>query len=183
MCSIPSTLKIKLKEKKMKNKKVLFITQAALIAAIYVVLTVLGAAYSFGEIQVRLAEILTILPAFTPAAVPGLFIGCLLGNSFAGAHIMDIIFGSIATLVAAAATYVIGKKANPKFAVYLGTLPPIIVNMLVVPFVLKYAYGLPLPIYFMMITVGIGEVISCGVLGSFFGKILEKNKRAIFQQN
>ena len=65
----------------MKNKNVSYLTQAAMIAAIYVVLTIVFAPISFGEIQVRIAEMLTILPIFTPAAIPGLFIGCLLYTS------------------------------------------------------------------------------------------------------
>ena len=81
----------------MKNKKVLFLTHAAMIAAIYVVLTLVFQAISFGEIQVRIAEALTILPAFTPAAIPGLFIGCIIGNIFGGSIHPDIIFGSLAT--------------------------------------------------------------------------------------
>ena len=85
----------------MKNKRILFMTQAAMIAAIYVVLTVLFAPFGFGEIQVRIAESLTILPLFTPAAIPGLFIGCMIGNIIGGAILPDIIFGSLATLIGA----------------------------------------------------------------------------------
>ena len=81
----------------MKNKSVLFMAQAAMIAAIYVVLTIVFAPFSFGEVQVRIAEALTILPVFTPAAIPGLFIGCLIGNILGGALLPDIIFGSLAT--------------------------------------------------------------------------------------
>ena len=83
----------------MKNKNVTFLTQAAMIAAIYVVLTYVFAPFSFGEIQIRISEALTILPLFTPAAVPGLFIGCLIGNILGGAILPDIVFGSMATLI------------------------------------------------------------------------------------
>ena len=89
----------------MKNKKALFITQAAVIAALYVVLVVIFNYISFGPIQFRVAEALTILPYFTPAAIPGLFIGCILANVIGGAVIWDIIFGSIATLIGAVFTY------------------------------------------------------------------------------
>ena len=89
----------------MKNKNVSYLTQAAMIAAIYVVLTIVFAPISFGEIQVRIAEMLTILPIFTPAAIPGLFVGCLIGNITGGAILPDIICGSIATLIGAAGTY------------------------------------------------------------------------------
>ena len=85
----------------MRNKNVLFMTHAAMIAAIYVVLTYVFAPFSFGEVQIRIAEALTILPVFTPAAIPGLFIGCLVGNILGGAILPDIIFGSIATLIGA----------------------------------------------------------------------------------
>ena len=85
----------------MRDKKVLFIVQAAAIAAIYVVLTVVFAPLSFGEVQVRFAEALTILPYFTPAAIPGLFVGCIIGNFLGGAIPVDIICGSIATLIGA----------------------------------------------------------------------------------
>ena len=85
----------------MRNNKVLFLTQAAMIAAIYVVLTVLFAPFSFGQVQVRISEALTILPFFTPAAIPGITIGCIVGNAIGGAILPDIVFGSLATLIGA----------------------------------------------------------------------------------
>ena len=97
---------------KNQNSKVLFLAQAAMIAAIYVVLTVLGASLAFGEVQIRFAEALTILPVFTPAAIPGLFIGCLLGNILGGAILPDIIFGSIATLIGAVFTRMLRNKSK-----------------------------------------------------------------------
>jgi len=89
----------------MKNKSTLFLVQAALIAAVYVVLTLVFAPFSYGEIQVRISEALTILPFFTPAAIPGLFVGCILANLLGGAIPLDIAFGSIATLIGAVFTY------------------------------------------------------------------------------
>lgn len=153
----------------MKNKSILFMTQSAMIAAIYVVLTILFAPFGFGQIQVRIAEALTILPFFTPAAIPGLFIGCLIGNILGGAILPDIIFGSLATLIGAFFTYLLRKKSK-----FWAPLPPIIANTIIIPFVLYYAYGLNLPIPFMMLTVGIGEVISCGVLGMILLSALKK---------
>ena len=79
----------------MERKNVTFLTQSAMIAAIYVVLTVVFAPFSFGEVQVRVSEMLTILPIFTPAAIPGLFVGCLIGNILGGAVLPDIIFGTL----------------------------------------------------------------------------------------
>ncbi len=160
----------------MKNKKVLFLVQAAMIAAIYVVLTVLFLPISFGEIQVRIAEALTILPVFTPAAIPGVFVGCLIGNILGGAILPDIIFGSLATLIGALFTYLLRNKSK-----YLAPLPPIISNTLIVPFVLRYAYGINLPIPFMMLTVGVGEIISCGILGMIVYGALNKYRHRIFR--
>ena len=156
--------------------KIHFMATAAMIAAIYVALTMIGAAFSFGEIQVRFSEALTILPAFTPAAVPGLFIGCLLSNILGGCILPDIIFGSLATLIGAFFTWKI-RNLNK----YLAPVPPIIANALIVPFILKFGYQLPLPVPFMMVTVGIGEIISCGVLGMILYKSLAKYKNILFK--
>ena len=161
----------------MRDKKVTFLTQAAMISALYVVLTFVFAPISFGEVQIRIAEMLTVLPIFTPAAVPGLFVGCLIGNITGGAMLPDVIFGSIATLVGAAGTYCL-RNTNRFFAV----LPPIVANVLIVPFVLRYAYGVALPIPFLMLTVGIGEVVSCGVLGNCLTTVLNRYRTRIFSR-
>lgn len=160
----------------MKTKNVAFLTQAAMIAAIYVVLTFVFAPISFGEVQIRIAEMLTILPIFTPAAIPGLFVGCLIGNIAGGAVLPDIIFGSAATLIGAAGTYMLRR-----FPKGIAVLPPILANMVVVPFVLRYAYGVNLPIAFLMLTVGIGEVVSCELLGCMLGTILKRYRGRIFR--
>lgn len=160
----------------MKNKNVLFMTQAAMIAAIYVVLTFIFAPISFGEIQIRIAEALTILPVFTPAAIPGLFIGCFIGNILGGAVLPDIIFGSIATLIGAIFTYRLRNRNK-----FLTPLPPILSNTIIVPFVLYYAYGVNLPIPFMMLTVGAGEIVGCGVLGLILYTALNKYRNLIFK--
>ena len=161
----------------MRNKNAAFLTQAAMIAAIYVVLTYVFAPISFGEIQVRIAEALTILPLFTPAAVPGLFIGCLVGNIIGGALLPDIVFGSIATLIGAICTYLL-RNQKPVF----GTIPPMVSNTIIVPFVLKYAYGVALPIPFLMVTVGVGEIISCGILGMIVHYALNRYKGTLFSR-
>lgn len=162
----------------MKNRNITFLTQAAMIAAIYVVLTYVFAPFSFGEIQVRIAEALTILPVFTPAAIPGLFIGCLIGNILGGAILPDIIFGSIATLIGAYFTYLLRERHA-----LLAPLPPILANILIVPFVLRYGYGVPLPIPFMMLTVGIGEIISCGILGLILYTALKRYTNILFKRS
>ena len=159
----------------MKNKGTLFMVQAAAIAAVYVVLTTVFAAFSFGEVQVRISEALTILPVFTPAAIPGLFVGCLISNFLGGAILLDVIFGSIATLIGAVFTWKLRNSSK-----WLAPLPPIVANAIIVPFTLYYGYGVNLPIPFMMLTVGIGEVISCGVLGMILYGALNKYRYAIF---
>lgn len=161
----------------MKNKKAYFITQAAVIAAIYVVLTLAINAFDLanGAIQVRISEALTILPFFTPAAIPGLFVGCLLSNFLTGAPVWDVMFGSLATLLGAAGTYLLRRQK------WLAPLPPIIANVLIIPPVLHFAYGLPGGIPFFMLTVGIGEIISCGILGMLLLFLLQKYRHIIFQ--
>ena len=163
----------------MKNKKAYFITQAAVIAAPYVVLTLFINAFDLasGAIQVRISEALTILPYFTPAAVPGLFIGCLLSNFMTGAAIWDIIFGSLATLIGAIGTYLLRKWK------WCAPLPPILSNTIIIPFVLTYAYGIPGGIPFFMLTVGAGEVLSCGVLGMILLFALQRYRNIIFKNN
>ena len=146
------------------------LTTAAIIAALYVVLTMLSRVFGLdsGFIQVRFSEALCILPIFTPAAVPGLFVGCLLSNILAGGIFWDIVFGSLATLLGALGTRYLRK--NP----YLAILPPILSNTIIIPFVLSYAYGIPGSIFYFMLTVGIGEIISCGILGIFLHSTLKK---------
>lgn len=160
----------------MKNKKILFTAQSAMIAAIYVVLTFLANAFGLasGTIQIRLSEALTVLPYFTPAAIPGLFIGCLLSNILTGCCLLDIIVGSIATLIGAAGTYSLRRIK------WAAPFPPIIANTLLVPFVLIKGYGILSPYWFLMLTVGIGEVISCAILGMVLLFVLEKKKHIIF---
>lgn len=162
--------------KKNQNSSVLFIAQAAMTAAIYVVLTLVFSPFSYGEVQVRLSEALTVLPAFTPAAIPGLFIGCLLSNILGGCILPDIIFGSLATLTGAIFTYMLRNQVR-----FLAPVPPILANTLIVPFVLRYGYQVPLPIPFMMLTVGIGEAISCGILGMVIYTVLDRYKNIIFR--
>ena len=162
----------------MKNKKALFITQAAVIAALYVVLVVVFNYISFGPVQFRVAEALTILPYFTPAAIPGLFIGCILANVIGGAVVWDIIFGSIATLIGAVFTYLLRNKSK-----FLAPLPPVLANTIIVPWVLKYAYGAEEMVWFMAVTVGIGEILACYVLGMILLFALNKVRRQIFGED
>lgn len=145
----------------MNNKKVQFLTLAAMIAALYVVLTFIANAFGLasGAIQVRLSEALAILPFFTPAAIPGLYIGCLLANLLTGGCLLDILVGSLASLIGALGAYAVRKWK------WLVPLPTIIANALIVPFVLIHGYGLTDAWWYLFLTVGIGEIISCGILG------------------
>ena len=160
-----------------KDKHVLLLVQAAMIAALYVVLTFIANALGLASqaIQVRFSEALTILPYFTPAAVPGLFVGCLLSNILTGCALPDIVFGSLATLVAAILTRKLRKHK------WMAPLPPIAANAIVVPFVLLYAYGVG-PLWFTFITVTAGEIISCGVLGMLLLFALQKYAGRLFSE-
>lgn len=160
----------------MKNQKVLFLTQAAMIAALYVVLTFVANAFGLasGAIQVRLSEMLAILPFFTPAAIPGVYIGCLLANLLTGACLLDILVGSLASLIGALGAYALRRW---KWAV---PLPTILANALIVPFVLIHGYGVPDAWWYLVLTVGAGEVISCGILGMILLSSLQKYAVRIF---
>ena len=155
------------------QKRVRYITLSATIAALYVVLTLISAAFglSSGAIQLRISEALCVLVAFTPAAIPGLTIGCLISNLVASANILDIIFGTLATFLGALGGYYLRKKK------WLITLPTLLSNVIIVPLVIVYGFGvkdMALPL--VALTVGIGEFISACVLGTGLLLILEKYK-------
>ncbi len=157
------------------NKKVLFIVHAGIIAALYVVLTFVANVFGLANyaVQVRFSEALTILPFFTPAAIPGLTLGCLLANILTGCALPDIIFGTLATLIGATLTWILRENK------WLAPIPPITANTIIVPFVLFYAYGIR-PLWLSFLTVGAGEIISCGILGMLLLNILNKYKKHIF---
>lgn len=154
--------------------QVQMVAHGAMIAAIYVVLTMLFAPFSFRAIQVRVAEALTILPLFTPAAIPGLFVGCILANILGGAIIWDVIFGSLATLIGA----VVGRMLRKNR--WLVPIPAIVSNTVIVPLVLRYGYGENLPILLMAVYVAVGEIISCYVLGELLAEVLLRYKNSLF---
>ena len=157
------------------RSQVLSITQGALIAALYVVLTMAFAPISFGPMQLRIAEALTILPLFTAAAVPGLFAGCILANILGGGVIWDIIFGSLATLIGAWFGYKLRENR------WLVPLPAVVSNTLIIPFVLRYGYGvadIPLPL--MMVYIAAGEIAGCYILGELLGGLLLRYRGVIF---
>lgn len=151
-----------------------FIAFSAAIAAIYTVLTMVFAPISFGPVQFRISEALCILPFFTPAAIPGLFIGCLLSNLLCGAAALDVVFGSLATLIGAFGSYQLRKTK------WLVCVPPIAANTIIIPWVLRFAYGSEDFIWYAMITVGIGEILAIGVLGNILLYLLNSQKHLIF---
>ena len=145
----------------MKNSPVKTVAYGGVIAALYVVLTLLINAMGLanGAIQVRISEALTILPVFTAAAVPGVTLGCVLANVLTGCALWDVVFGSLATLLGALGTRMLRNRP------LLAWIPPVISNMFIIPVVLQKVYGVPETFWYLMLTVGAGEVISCGVLG------------------
>lgn len=168
----------------MNKKSIHLLTQAAMIAALYVVLTFIANAFGLANyaVQVRFSEALTILPLFTPSAVPGLFLGCLISNILTGCALPDIVFGSAATLIGALGTQKLAKwfsqKSFPVNALF-AALPPILANTVIVPFVLRYAYGIR-PLWLSFLTVGAGEVISCGILGLLLACALNRYRSRLF---
>lgn len=164
-----------MKKNEVSSRAVLLTVQGALIAAIYVVLTLAFAPVAFGPIQFRISEALVILPYFTPAAVPGVFVGCLLANIIGSGVVLDMIFGSLATLIGAVFSYLLRKHK------FLVCVPPIVSNTLIIPWVLRYAYGAPDMILYLMLTVGIGEVLAIGGLGNLLLLALDKYKGIIFK--
>ena len=151
---------------KEKNKS-RWVAEGGIIAALYVALTVAFAPISFGPVQLRIAEALTILPMFTPSAVPGLFLGCILGNLFGGGIPVDVIFGSLATLIGAWGGYKLRHNR------WLVPIPTVAANTLIVPFVLKYGYGIAdVPMVLMFIYIFVGEILGCYVLGELLATAL-----------
>ncbi len=163
----------------MRNKQLIKISQAAIIAALYVVLTFISSLMGLasGAIQVRLSEALCVLPCFTGAAVPGLFIGCIVANLLTGCAIWDVVFGSLATLIGAILCHILRKHR------ILALIPNIVSNTVIVPLVLMFVYSIPGSYWYFALTVGIGEIISCGVLGALLGRTLDPHKDRIFGQN
>ena len=162
---------------KMPKSVSLELAQGAVIAALYVVLTLVFAPISFGEVQLRVAEALTILPMFTTAAIPGLFVGCVIANLRGGAVIWDVIFGSLATLIGAVFSYMLRKNR------WLVPIPAILANTVVVPFVLKYAYGVDLPILLLMVYIMLGEIAGCYVLGELLASALLPHRNMLFGEH
>lgn len=146
------------------------LTQAGIIAAVYAALCLLlhPISFGFGGVELRVSEALTLLPVVMPSAVPGLFVGCLLANLLGGATMLDVVFGSLTTLAAAVLTRRL--KDRP----LLAALPPVVLNALVVGTLLRYAYGVQLPLILCMASIGLGQAAACCGLGLIVLKAMKK---------
>ena len=157
------------------KKNTRFLAQAGMIAAIYVALTLISAMFGLasGAIQVRISEMLCVLPIYTAAAIPGVTVGCLLSNIICGGTVYDIIFGTLATLIGVLIAYFIRRIP------YLASIPTILSNAIIIPVVLiaSGVGGWDLFPYFAA-TVGLGEVIACGILGTVLVVYMEKHPSA-----
>ncbi len=156
----------------MKKTRSRFIAEGAMIAALYVILTYVAMLFGLDKmaVQLRFSEALTVLPLFTPAAIPGLFAGCLIANILTGCAIVDVILGSLATLIAAIVTRKLRKIP------YLASIPPIIANTLIVPPVLAYVYHVETALPLIYLTVFLGELVSAGILGTLLITALKKKR-------
>lgn len=161
----------------MSRKHTLYVTQAAMIAAIYAILTYICAIFSQGAFQFRIGEAMMILPFFTPAAIPGLFLGYLIGYFILGS-LWDAIFGGLAALVAATLVYLIGRFLGKyRFARYLASLPPILTTAIVMPLILMYVYN-STEVYWLLLFMCVGgESITCIIGGQIFFSLVKRYRR------
>ena len=153
------------------------LTRGALIGALYIVLTLAFQPISSGLIQVRISEALCVLPYFTGAAVPGLFIGCLLANLITGAAVYDVVFGSLATLLAACAAY--GMRRGGWSRLFI-PLPSVLFNALIVGWLLNSVYQVGVPFSICALYVGLGQTAACYALGLPLMALLGKYREKLF---
>ena len=159
--------------------KTKFITQSAVIAAIYIALCWMFAPISFGHnlFQFRISEVMTVLPIFTPAGIPGVFIGCALSNLlFGGLGIIDLVLGSLATLTAAFLTYLLRNKPR-----VIALMPPIIVNAIIVGWYLNILISPEINVLVNMMWVLLGQVVSCYILGLPLCAVIDKYKKHLLK--
>lgn len=163
------------------RKSAVYLTRGAMIAACYVVLTYLTNLFGLanGAIQFRISEALCILPIFLPEAVPGLTIGCLISNIITGCNPFDVLFGSLATLLGALGARLL--RGLPTKLLWLASLPTVLANMLIVPPVLIFAYGVEDAYLWLVLTVGIGEIVCAGIGGTILGYALKKARLDIIR--
>lgn len=170
-----------------KNRGVLWIAQAAVIAALYAVLTLLSQAVgllSF-DVQLRFSEALCVLPFFTSSAIPGLAIGCVLANLLTGCAPWDVLFGSLATLIGAVGCFFVSKalkkRGKETLAIILSPIPNILANTAILPFIISWVYESPIPIPMLALYVFLGEAVSCA-LGIPLAFALNRRKKFIFKE-
>lgn len=161
------------------NNKIRSITYAAVVGAVYAALTMLLAPISYGPIQFRISECLCVLPFFDPVFAGGLFVGCLIANLMSTAGILDIVFGSLATLLAALCTAALGRRSKSWLSCVLGCLSPVLFNALIVGAVLAAtvapegtAFGAAFALFGFQ--VGLGEAVVMLVLGLPLMRLLMK---------
>ncbi|MDD4285627.1 MAG: QueT transporter family protein [Eubacteriales bacterium] len=147
-----------------------FWVQAAVIGSLYAALTLLLSPISYGVMQVRISEALTVLAMFTPAAIPGLAAGCFFANFLGPNGVLDAVLGSLATLVGAVGTY----RLRRRFC--WAPMPPVIANALIVGLMLYYVYGVPFSPFYCVFWVGLGELVSCYGIGLPLARFLKKRR-------
>ena len=160
-----------MKENK-KGKGTLYLTRAALIAAAYAVIAYLSAPLQFLFFQFRISEAFCVLAIFMPEAIPGMFLGCFIANYLSGCVFWDVLFGSIATLIGAIGARLLSKV--PEKMKWIATLPTILANAIIIPFVIIYAYQSPDSYWFLFFSVALGEVVTAGILGTMLYYQLRK---------
>ena len=163
------------------SERTKYLTRGALIAGLYVALTMLSYAFGLdkGAIQLRLSEALAVLPAVSGAAVPGLFVGCFLSSLLCGGHPLDVLFGSLVTLAAACVCRAMRPLLRYRFGAVLFTIPNILLNALLIPILLILVYGVPDAYSYLVLTVGIGEVLTTGVMGTLLLYVWRRTGRAL----
>lgn len=168
----------------MRNKKVYSLVAAALIAAMYAVLTFVVAQFAYGAVQLRVSEALTILPMYTPVAVPGLTVGCLLANviglSLGKTVVWDLLFGTAASLIAAVMTYSLGKSKSRRVRYILGPFPAVLVNAVIVGMEITFFFsegGATAAIFWAnFASVFLGQAIICYGFGVPLMLVLERGE-------
>ena len=150
----------------------------AVTAALYTALTVAVAPIASGMLQCRISEALCVLPYFLPAAVPGLFVGCLISNLILGNMLLDVLLGSLATLLAAVCTCYMGTRGLP---FYLAPLPGVVFNAFITGWVVFTLYMPEVPYWINALYVGAGQVLACYGLGLPLFLFLKKYQKSIFR--
>ena len=158
----------------MKKNATLYLTRGAMTAALYVALTYLSSLFSLdkGAVQFRISEMLCILPAFLPEAVLGLTVGCIIANLSTGSLILDVIFGSLATFIGAVGSRLLRKL--PKKLAWLIPIPTVLANAVIVPFIIKYVYMTKGFYWIFFLTVGLGELVCAGIMGTLLYYSIKK---------